>query len=155
MSNFQKLWDAHPGTDKPCTTDGKANFDNQCAIRMGVAFKMAGISTKGWGLRHCWHHPVTEGHILAAEELANVLATRAIVPGMRQVEKYSGEEGLQRIKGRRGIFFCKDFYGAPQVGDHIDLWNGWRLTALRSLVSVYTSFGSRYTKGRIWFWEVA
>ncbi|WP_083438423.1 T6SS effector amidase Tae4 family protein [Caldimonas brevitalea] len=86
--------------------------------------------------------------------MANAL-TRVIVPGMKRVERYNGAEAFDKIDGRKGVFFCKDFYGAPQTGDHIDLWNGWRLTAFQSVISIYTSFGSQYTKGRIWFWEVA
>jgi hypothetical protein len=151
---FQKLWDAHPTGELPCSTDGKSNHENQCAIRMGVAFTKAGVSMKTWGIRSCWHHPVTDGHTLAAEEMANALANRAIVPGMGKVEKYRGEEWRKGLKGRRGIFFCKDFYGTPQVGDHIDLWNGWRLTSAHSVVSVYSSFGSNYGKGQVWFWAL-
>ncbi|AKJ30566.1 hypothetical protein [Caldimonas brevitalea] len=56
MSIFHRLWDNHPGTGKPCEVDGKPSFENQCAIRMGVAFTKSGISIKSWGLRHCWHH---------------------------------------------------------------------------------------------------
>lgn len=48
----------------------------------------------------------------------------------------------------------KDFWGTPQVGDHIDLWNGWRLTHFRSILAVYTPLGD-YDKGGLWFWEVA
>lgn len=154
MSTFQKLWDAHPTGELPCSTDGKSNFENQCAIRMGVAFTNAGISMKGWGLRHCWHHAATDGHTLAAEEMAQALAKRAIVPGMGKIEKLQRKDWKAAIRGRRGIFFCKDFYGAPRVGDHIDLWNRWRLTAAYSVVSVYTSFGSNYNEGQVWFWEL-
>lgn len=152
MSTFQKLWEAHPTGEHPCSTSGKSNFENQCAIRMGVAFSKAGISMKTWGIRHCWQHAASDGHTLAAEEMAKALATRAIVPGMSKVEKFKGREWKQRMKGRRGIFFCKDFYGTPRVGDHIDLWNGWRLTSAYSVVSLYSSFGSRYEDGQVWFW---
>jgi hypothetical protein len=76
---FQKLWDAHPtiqGDKIPCKTNGKINFEDQCAIRLGTALAMNGVNTtnlipKG---RHCWQHETSEGHVLAAEELANALA---------------------------------------------------------------------------------
>ena len=152
MSTFQKLWNNRPSGGYPCSTNGKKNFDNQCAIRMGECFEKAGISTKSWPVRRCWQHRGTGSHILAAEELANAL-TRVIVPGMRKVEKYPGKDGFDKIKNRRGVIFFKDFWGPGMQGDHIDLWNGWRLSSLSSVIDVYTPLGSDYEKGSIWFWE--
>ncbi|AKJ29834.1 T6SS effector amidase Tae4 family protein [Caldimonas brevitalea] len=151
MSIFHRLWDNHPTGKHPCSSDGKSNFENQCAIRMGVAFMNSGIDIRSWGIRHCWHHDKSEGHALAAEEMANAL-TRVIVPGMKRVERYTGSDGFSHIKGRKGIAFFKDFYNV--TGDHIDLWNGWRLTSTLSPLAVYFRWGSDYTKGKVWFWEV-
>lgn len=153
MSSFQTLWNNHPTGEFPCSTNGKKNFDNQCAIRMGVCFEKSGIKTKGWPVRHCWQHKHTEGHVLAAEELANAL-NRVIIPGLKKVEKLSGKESFEKIKNRKGVIFFRNFYGPGMQGDHIDLWNGWRLSALASLMSVYTPWGSSYHKGTIWFWEI-
>lgn len=152
MSIFHRLWQNHPTGDHPCSTEGKSHFENQCAIRMGVAFTKSGISMKSWGLRHCWHHEKAEGHTLAAEEMATAL-TRVIVPGMKTVEKHKGDEGFKKVRGRTGIVFIKDFYNV--TGDHIDLWNGWRLSSALSPLAVYFSIRSDYTKGTIWFWEMA
>jgi hypothetical protein len=154
MSTFDKLWSNHPTGEYPCSTDGKENFDNQCAIRMGECFEKSGISTKSWSVRRCWQHKGALGHILAAEEMANSL-TRTVIPGMKKVEKYSGKEGFDKIKNRRGIVFFGNFYGTGMQGDHIDLWNGRRLSSFKSLISIYTPWGSRYEKGAIWFWETA
>ena len=153
MSIFNKLWKNHPTGEFPCSTDGKKNFDNQCAIRMGDCFEKAGISTKNWPARRCWQHKKSESHILAAEELA-VALTRVTVVGVKKAEKYSGSDGFEKIKNRKGIIFIKNFYGTGMQGDHIDLWNGWRLSSLMSAISVYTPWGSQYHKGDIWFWEV-
>lgn len=152
MSTFYRLWENHPSGEFPCSTDGKKNFDNQCAIRMGVCFEKAGISTKHWPIRRCWQHQSSGGHILAAEELANAL-TRVTVPGMKKAEKYTGKDGFEQIKNRRGVIFFRNFYGPGMQGDHIDLWNDWRLSSLASVISVYTPWGSSYDKGLIWFWE--
>ncbi|MCM5680443.1 type VI secretion system amidase effector protein Tae4 [Schlegelella sp. S2-27] len=153
MSIFHRLWGNHPTGKFPCSTDGKSHFENQCAIRMGVAITKSGISMKTWGLRQCWHHDKDEGHTLAAEEMANAL-TRVIVPGMKRVEKHQAKEAFDKITGRKGIVFIKDFYNGS--GDHIDLWNGWRMTKLSSPFAVYLGLGSDYTRGAgIWFWEVA
>lgn len=38
MLTFQKLWENHPSVseedDNPCTTNGKINFSNQCAMHI-------------------------------------------------------------------------------------------------------------------------
>ncbi|MCM5679577.1 type VI secretion system amidase effector protein Tae4 [Schlegelella sp. S2-27] len=67
--------------------------------------------------------------------------------------QYKGDEGFKKVRGRRGIVFIKDFYNV--TGDHIDLWNGWRLSSALSPLAVYFSIRSDYTKGSIWFWEMA
>ena len=152
MSLFRKLWENHPTGDFPCSTNGKKNFDNQCAIRMGSCFERSGIPTRRWPVRRCWQHKGEDSHILAAEELANTL-TKITIPGITIVEKYSGAEGMKRIDNRKGIVFFKDFYGPGMQGDHIDLWNGWRLSSFSSVLSIYTPFGSHYEKGAVWFWE--
>lgn len=154
MSTFSRLWAHHPTNEFPCATDGQRHFENQCAIRMGVCFERAGISTKQWPVRRCWQHKSSASHVLAAEELAAAL-NRVVVPGMRAVEKYDGVTGFEKIARRQGVVFFRNFYGPGMQGDHIDLWNGWRLTSLTSLVSIYTPWGSRYNKGSVWFWEVA
>lgn len=154
MSTFDKLWKNHPTGEFPCSTNEIKHFQDQCAIRMGVCLEKAGISTKNWPVRRCWQHKGTESHVLAAEELANAL-TRVVVPGAKRVEKYSGTEGFEKIKSRTGIIFFKNFYGPGMQGDHIDLWNGWRLSSFASVVSIYSTLGSRYDKGAIWFWETA
>jgi len=66
----------------PCS---KKDFPDQCAIRVGVALAKCGFDvTKlqiGGKLRFCWQHSKREGHILAAEELANAL-DRTRIPGI-------------------------------------------------------------------------
>ena len=79
MIKFQKLWDSYPtiqGDKAPCKTKGEKNFEDQCAIRLGAALANSGVKTTNLVSKghHCWHHKVTEGHVLAAEELALGLA---------------------------------------------------------------------------------
>ena len=120
---------------------------------MGECFEKAGVSTARWPVRRCWQHKKEGAHILAAEELANALA-QVSVPGAKKVEKFAGNDGFEKIVRRTGIVFFKNFYGPGMQGDHIDLWNGWRLSSLASPISIYTPWGSQYQKGEIWFWEV-
>ena len=75
MLTFQKLWENHPSVseedDNPCTTNGKINFSNQCAIRLGVGLAKCGVKTYQIpGATHCWHkHDKSQGHIIRAEKL--------------------------------------------------------------------------------------
>ncbi len=83
MVSFKKLWESHPpinGEKNPCTTNGKKNYDDQCAIRVGVALSKCGIDTSTLpGAVHCWHgHLKSLGHVIRAEELANELSKRPI-----------------------------------------------------------------------------
>ncbi len=137
MVKFKSLWASHPtikGDGVPCKTKSVKNFDNQCAIRVGAALARCGVDTKEIpGARHCWQHDSGEGHVLSAEELANGLE-KVIIPGVQKVIKHTPEKFLESTKGVTGIVFFKDYWyrstdqqGSPS-GDHIDLWNGSRLT---------------------------
>ena len=65
MSLFEKLWNNHPtitDDDYPCSSNGKKNFPNQCAIRMGECFERSGIKTQILPVRRCWFHKDQPGH---------------------------------------------------------------------------------------------
>ncbi|MCF6255038.1 MAG: type VI secretion system amidase effector protein Tae4 [Gammaproteobacteria bacterium] len=77
MVNFVKLWNSHPTVesfidDFPCKKNGKKAFDNQCAIRIGVAFEKTGVNLKSFKGAKCWHSH-KPAHILRAEEIENWL----------------------------------------------------------------------------------
>lgn len=170
---FDKLWESHPqvtGNDNPCTTDGKPNFSDQCAIRIGAALAACGVEPSRLpGVRHCWYHNKSEGHILGAEELAKGLKNFPIA-GIRTVQNVEPQNFKSALRGKRGIIFFKDYWQRTvngkresfrnRSGDHIDLWNGYRLAHPRSMVQMYLRLGSfglgsdhRQSK-EIWFWEV-
>ncbi|MDF7681059.1 hypothetical protein PT300_10890 [Enterobacteriaceae bacterium ESL0689] len=69
--NFAALWDAYPGLfgdENPCRLkDGRASFENQCAIRLGMALVKCGYGMTKLQAQFCWHHPKSAGHILRAE----------------------------------------------------------------------------------------
>ncbi len=173
MVTFKKLWESHPqitGEDDPCSVDGKPNFPDQCAIRVGVALAACGVKTGLLpGVRHCWHHEISSGHVLAAEELANGLK-RFPVSGLKKSIKVTPNEFKSALNGRKGIIFFKDYWQRTtngkresfrnRSGDHIDLWNGFRLAHPRSIVQMYLrvgtfGLGSDHSKSKeIWFWEV-
>lgn len=167
MITFQELWKAYPtvqGDKSPCKTDGKKNFEDQCAIRLGTALSRNGVDTtnlvpKG---RHCWHHESSQGHVLAAEELANGLV-RFPIAGVHKCLKIDPNTFQKDISGKNGIIFFKDFWARSgesfrnRSGDHIDLWNGSRLTDWRTwfLISATFNLGGNYSKSKeVWFWRV-
>lgn len=161
MSIFKKLWENHPtitNNNHPCKTGSTSNFENQCAIRLGVSFQKSGINLNNIpGLRYCWQHEKKEGHILSAQEFANGLA-RTRIPGIGLLEKVpaNDRESFQIfLKKAQGIIFFQRFNGF----DHIDLWNGNRMTDLRTWwlsTSLFSgaNFLSHRKSQEIWFWRV-
>lgn len=128
---FKELWNNYPD-ELPCN---KETFKNQCAIKVGHALARCGLDTTKLVKkeRHCWFHDVKLGHILAAEELASGL-NKVKIPGIRSSIQIGPDNYKSRIAGKKGIIFFKDYWmrssdspGNP-TGDHIDLWNGSRLT---------------------------
>lgn len=179
MVTFKQLWGNHPtisGEENPCTTNGKKNFPNQCAVRVGVALTKCGVKTTSIpGVTHCWQHPKSAGHVIRAEELSIGL-TKVRLPGLNSVIKVNPKSFSEELSGKRGIIFFKDYWrrtnsGSKESfrnrsGDHIDIWNGSRITDRTSWARIYLRIGSfglhsitdRFSdfedSKEIWFWEV-
>ena len=137
---FNLLWDAHPMTHdqvSPCRdmSSGKPRFDNQCAIRMGVAFSICnflvknGISLYDYPGDRCWYHPQSDNHTLRVEELTNYLKKK--LPKRSMTYKRASVDDPISFDdfGASGIIAILNFWGEgdyPQ-GDHIDLvnWDGY------------------------------
>ena len=182
MVIFNKLWENHPtitGNDNPCKTNGKSNYPNQCAIRVGVSLAKCDVNTSMIpGAEHCWHkHDKSLGHIIRAEELAKGLERYSVfIPGVQKVQKVNPEDFKGTLRGKRGIIFFKDFWRRTnngkkesfrnRSGDHIDLWNGHRITDWTSWARINMRIGrfglhsisdewSDYEDSKsIWFWRV-
>lgn len=167
--NFAALWDAYPGLfddDNPCRLkDGHMAFDNQCAIRLGTALAKCGYDVTKLQAQFCWHHPKSAGHIIRAEELANALKRRP-PPGVFPAIKIEVENFDSVLQGVSGIIFFKDFWRRDnegfvnRSGDHIDLWNGTRLTSYFSYFRVHFDvhwsgvFSDYFDSNEIWFWRM-
>lgn len=132
---FSDIWSAYE-KGSPCNAKddkGKLLFSNQCAIRVSHALKKVGVTFKSYpAKRKCWIHP-TEDHCLAAAELANWLEKQPFL-GCRKAENITGEDWRDKVSGRTGIICFEDYYTPSEGsgGDHIDLWNGSRMTDLTS-----------------------
>jgi len=103
--------------------------------------------------------------VLAAEEMAKALSG-ANIPGIQPVKKVKPEDFEDVLVGQQGIIFFKDFWRrgnetfGNRSGEHIDLWNGRRLTDWLSYPRIQLGFSikgtfSAYHQSReIWFWSV-
>lgn len=135
---FSDLWQHHPYPDSPCDTK---YFTNQCAIRMGVALRGAGINLGSFRGAVCYpnlkHSP---RHVLRAQELANWLMTQTSFVGQVTIHKKvtSGD-----FIGRQGLVFINNGWGPT---DHIDAWDG---SALKGGAREYFALGEE-----VWFWEL-
>ncbi len=179
MVAFADLWYKHPANNAvqyPCVAprdlvnlenkpirQGFPVFGNQCAIRMSVVLREAGIAASQLGgCAHCGVHGRDEMHFITAQQLADALA-RASLPGVGPVERITGKDAAQfyaKLFGRTGIIFVKDYWRRTgetvPTGDHIDVWNGYR-SSTKWLMEWFSWLGyySNYAEAReIWFWEV-
>jgi hypothetical protein len=179
MVQFIDLWRGHPINESvtaPCVAPhdltnmegqtvhmGFPVFHNQCAIRLGVALRRAGVSDgQIGGCASCAVHPRTDMHFINASQLANAIA-RANIPGLGKQEKFIGADAAQfypKIFGRTGIIYIQDYWKRAgetvPTGDHIDVWNGYR-SSTKWLMEWFSWLGyySNYAQAReIWFWEV-
>ncbi|MET1080296.1 MAG: type VI secretion system amidase effector protein Tae4 [Pseudomonas sp.] len=168
---FAALWKAYP-SKKPYidSETGKppAGYDNQCAIKVSVALEGAGFSLKNYK-----GAAVSLGATRAAiraQEMAKWLAGQKI-DGIEAPIDITGKDWESKIKGRTGIVYFADYWARPgekaPTGDHIDLWNGSRLTAsglegvavaiarfgfgINSVPDAWSDLGAAT---KIMFWEV-
>lgn len=80
-------------------------------------------------------------YAIRAQELANWLARPGTLPGA-SIEKHGGRGVFENIKGKRGIIFFQNYWGPGNQGDHIDLWNGARLTDWFTWLRIHARIGS-------------
>lgn len=131
------LWSNHPYPATPCDT---ALFPNQCAIRMGVALSLSGVSMLSFAGVKCWsqHKP---RHILRAQQLADWMLTQTETFGRAQI--FRKKVSPSDFAGKKGIVFIQNGWGAT---DHIDVWDG---TAMKGGDPGYFGMGAQ-----VWFWQL-
>lgn len=151
---FDQFWRNHPALQsppviEPCTTNGKSNHDNQCAIRLGVSMTASGVSLASYRGVFCWssHGRI---HPLRVEQLKLWLNSNdaSFVPyaEVSKRDKRGHQKSFNAYSGHRGIVACLNFWGRGNQGDHIDLWDG----------STMAHGGTDYFERseEIWFWEM-
>ena len=145
---FDDLWNSYPADDAPCRNGrGDSNFDNQCAIKMGVCLADAGVDLSSCRAVRCWHGHGRR-HILRAQELADWLAGRNGARILGAVNRHRSGVTYQSFSGRSGIVFFQNFWGRGNQGDHIDLWDG----SSDTLIAGSRDYFSRAEE--VWFWNI-
>jgi hypothetical protein len=149
MVLFNTLWTNHPSNQIPEITSpclnkgGQPSFANQCSIRMGVTLAASGISTKTFKGATCWHgHGRT--HLLRVEELAKWLEKNPKLLG--KVVKHK-KVTYSDFTGKKGVVMFRNFWGTNNQGDHIDLWNGYKMA--------HGSNDYFERSQEVWFWELS
>ncbi len=168
---FSDLWAGYPSS-KPYvnskTGEPPSGYENQCAIKVSVALVAAGERLTSF--RGAAVTVNREKAAVRAQELAAWLKKERI-PGLPLMpESIAGGDWQSKIKNRTGIVYFADYWLRPgektPSGDHIDLWNGSRLTAsgLEGALVTIARFGLGIDSGpgfsdlgkskTILFWEV-
>ncbi|PTT84529.1 hypothetical protein DBR42_15020 [Pelomonas sp. HMWF004] len=167
---FRKLWENYPSSHPYVDSKGNTpkGFENQCAIKVSAALIGAGQA-----LERYQGATVTVGSArmaIRAEELAAWLRSNAPLVLRQQHMPITGKDWQDKIKDKTGVVFFQDYWLRPgekqPTGDHIDLWNGSRLTAsgLEGLAVTALRFGLGINSGpgfsdlgkakRIEFWGI-
>ncbi|MCV6611444.1 MAG: type VI secretion system amidase effector protein Tae4 [Amphritea sp.] len=156
---FNELWNSYPDDD-PCSDE----FTNQCAIRISQALFDLGIQMKSFRGVRCWHDHQPE-HVLRAQELANWFKKKPFA-GCGDTETYTGANFVEKLDGKTGVIFLADYWqrrgetGDNRSGDHIDLWNGSRMTNFSSYFRAQfglslDGYWSDYRLAKeVLFWEI-
>lgn len=158
MLRFTYLWKNHPTIKGDGPLLSKASYENQCAVNVHACLARSGIDLKTFRGVLSWEQGKPR-YALRAQELADWLAT----PFSRlplSVQKFSGKEVFERIGTKTGIIFLQNYWGPGRQGDHIDLFNGSRMTNLASWPRIHMGVSwegvwSDYRKSQsAWFWQV-
>ncbi|OZG71824.1 hypothetical protein BTA51_19580 [Hahella sp. CCB-MM4] len=165
--SFSTLWDNFP-EDPIIHKDpktGKDIFDNHCAINLSQCLNNSGIQIKAFAGTLCWSCPSGRIHIIRAEEMAAWLKLKPFI-GCPAWETYTGSNFVEKLDGRTGIIYLADYWRrgsseSSRTGDHIDLWNGTRMTDLSSYFRAqwglsWDGYLSDYRKAKkVIFWPIS
>lgn len=162
MPTFAQLWANHPTIKGDAPLLDRGVYPNQCAINVSAALVRSGVDMSRYSGTRSWQEGKPK-YAIRAEELAHWLATGAAHLPAR-LTKYAGKAvagAFDKMDGKAGLIFLKDYYGPGLSGDHIDLFNGSRMTDWSSWIRIQTGFSipeywSDYRKAAaIWFWQLA
>jgi hypothetical protein len=163
MPSFTSLWHHHPTIQGDAPLLDKKVYANQCAINMSASLMRAGVNMNTFTGTRSWQKDQPK-YPVRAQELADWLVLHGATLGARLV-KFRSKDALEKIDGKSGIVFFQNYWGLGNQGDHIDLWNGTRLTDWRTWARIHVRLGnfglhnlgagSDFKKAEsVWFWEL-
>lgn len=169
MPSFDTLWAQYPrdgSLEAKCVLDRGKPFDDYCAIKLSECLIRSGVPLHDFRGRKCWSH-AGEKHTLLAQELANHLLI-SLPAGFGKMEKVPPADFQDKLKGRNGVVFFKDYWRrgsgsakeseGNRSGDHIDLWKGNQITSsgmIRRSIAEFFGLVSDLNQSReVWFWEI-
>lgn len=158
MSNFQTIWNNHPNIKGDTPLLDPKVYANQCAINLSAALIKSQVPLTGFRGALSWQKEKPK-YAIRAQELADWLKTTFPKIPTKFV-KVPPNEFSSKLSKQRGIIFFQNYWGTGNQGDHIDLWNGTRLTHWSSWarIQLHISGGSwsDYRKAEaIWFWGIS
>ncbi len=113
MLSFSKLWANHPNVKGEAPLLDKGTYQNQCAINLYAVLVHSGGNVKTFKGQLSWQKGKPK-YAIRAQELANWLTSpfgRGSGVMMPMVQKFSGKDAFEKIKGKRGIIFFQNYYG--------------------------------------------
>lgn len=135
---FSALWKAYPDGNPSQAKDAEGDllYSNQCAIRVSVSLHSVGVEMKSF--KGATTQINGKRAALRAEELADWLTMMPFCGLPQRPDTVTGEDWASKVKGKTGIVFFADYWtrqgesAQNASGDHIDLWNGEKMTGLGS-----------------------
>lgn len=162
MPAFAQLWANHPTIKGDAPLLDRTVYENQCAINVCASLMRSGVDMSRYPGARSWQEGKPK-YAIRAEELARWIASGAAHLPTR-FTKFTGKEvkeSFEKLDDKTGIIFLKDYYGPGMSGDHIDLFNGSRMTALTSWIRIHWGVSreglwSDFRKaGELWFWQMS
>lgn len=145
--SFGQMWESypsgHPYVD-PKTGKAPQGFSNQCAIKVIMAIHGAGIEMRSFNGAFITLNGRKTAYVAA--QLAAWLTLQPFCGFPRLPDNVTGKDWQDKINDRTGITYFANYWARDAsekvsgraTGDHIDLWNGSRLTATgMSFLSTY------------------
>jgi hypothetical protein len=163
MPAFITLWINHPTVKSEAPLLDKKVYENQCAVNLAACLMRSGVNMSGYTGVRSWQKGKPK-YPIRAQELADWLAAPAShLPA--KVQKFAGKAVFDKIASKTGIIFFQNYWGPGNQGDHIDLWNGSRLTDWRTWVRIHVRLGDHglhdlgagsdfQQSEAVWFWLV-
>lgn len=152
---FQTLWRNHPTIKGDTPILDKTSYPNQCAINLSAALVRSGVSMDDFRGAKSWQKEKPK-YAIRAQELADWLSLKSRFPGRSRI-KINPKSFNSEIARQSGIIFFQNYWGPGRQGDHIDLWNGSRLTEPSSWARIHLHlswegrFSNFYDAESVWF----